>query len=667
MKNFKQHHNVILEFFDAIDGAVKHIDHLEENILNKGKQGVIEAINQIESSISYFVDESDYKISTKFDGAPAIVAGVDTKGKFFVASKSAFAKNPKINYTEEDITENHGTGGLADKLKLALRYLPSLNIKGIYQMDYMFDPQMKIVETPETIDGVKNENKFLTFTPNTIKYAVTEDSPYGKEISTSKIGVAIHIEYIVRNGILKVKKYTSDPEEFSKSNTVFVFNVLANKPKNDKSSFSKLLLRDVKAKKTKLLRLADKVDFSLLDDFTGTLKSYINSEIRSGRFLEDTSISTEEYINYITNRFTKDLERLKSEKGKAKKTEQMKATLKSLQKLKPSIKNAFEITKIVANLKNNLIKIFNEITKNDLLGTYLEESPNNWQTTAPEGFALSKVTADGAEITKMVDREEFSRANFGTGKPTSPESQESYISNPPIFNRGEGTRLQTHPTGKKKIGSFNEMYRMLMLKEFEDAEDLKKTLVIYPGRFHPFHKGHASVYDKLKKQFPTAEVFISTSGKTNDDNSPFEFEEKKMMIQSAGIDPNFVEMTKNPYLAEEITKKYDLDNTKVIFAVSEKDMEGDRPRFKFGLKKDGTPSYFQPYDNNKKLENASKHGYIATLPTMDFNILGKDIRSASQIRELYKNSDEQGRRDLIIDLYGSMDEEVKRIFDNKLI
>ena len=665
MINFKQHHNVILEFFDAIDGAVKHIDHLEENILNKGKQGVIEAINQIESSISYFVDESDYTISTKFDGAPAIVAGVDTNGKFFVASKSAFAKNPKINYTEEDINENHGTGGLADKLILALRYLPSLNLKGIYQMDYMFDPQMKVYETPETIDGVKNENRFLTFTPNTIKYAVSENSPYGDQITKSKIGVAVHIEYMVQNGILKVKKYTSSPDEFTPSNTVFVFNVLANKAKNSKSSFSKLLLKDVKTKKKQLLKLADKVDFSSLDDYTSTLKTYINSEIRSGRFLEDTSISTEEYVNYISSRFSKDLEKLKSEKGKSKKQEQMKSTLKTLKKLKPSIKNAFEITKIIANLKNNLIKIFNEITKNDLLGTYLDESPNNWQTTAPEGFALSKVTADGAEITKMVDREEFSRANFGTGKPTSPENQESYITNPPVFNRGEGTRLQTHPTGSKKIGSFNEMYEML--NEFEDAEDLTKTVVIYPGRFHPFHKGHASVYNKLKQQFPTADVFISTSGKTNDTNSPFEFEEKKQMIQSAGIDPQLVEMTANPYLAKEITERYDLDKTKVIFAVSEKDMEGDKPRFKFGLKKDGTPSYFQPYDESKKLDSGDKHGYIATLPTMDFNILGKDIRSASQIRELYKNSDEQGRRDLIQDLYGSIDEEVKRIFDNKLI
>lgn len=502
MKTFKQHHEVILEFFDAIDGAVKHIDHLEENILNKGKQGVIEAINQIESSISYFVDESDYKISTKFDGAPAIVAGLDTNGKFFVASKSAFAKNPKINYTDQDIIDNHGTGGLADKLKLALRYLPSLNLKGIYQMDYMFDPQMKQIETPETIDGVKNENRFLTFTPNTIKYAVAENSPYGDQIAKSKIGVAIHIEYMVQNGILKVKKYTSSPEEFSPSNTVFVFNVLANKPKNAKSTFSKLLLKDVQKKKNQLIKLADKVDFSALDDFTGTLKSYINSEIRSGRFLEDTAISAEEYVNYISNRFTKDIEKLKSEKGKAKKAEQMKTTMKSLKKLKPSIKNAFEITKIIANLKNNLIKIFNEITQNDLLGTYLEETPNNWQTTAPEGFALSKVTDDGAQITKMVDREEFSRANFGTGKPTSPgakEDQESYITNPPTRGDFYGKGRFSPTVGEK----FKNLYNKVVVEN-----DERETVALYPGGYKPPTKGHYHSFEYILQDADKGVIFI---------------------------------------------------------------------------------------------------------------------------------------------------------------
>ena len=508
MKTFKQHHDVILEFFDAIDGAVKHIDHLEENILNKGKQGVVEAINQIESSIAYFVDESDYKISTKFDGAPAIVAGLDTNGKFFVASKSAFAKNPKINYTDQDIIDNHGTGGLADKLKLALRYLPSLNIKGIYQMDYMFDPQMKIQETPQTIDGIVNENRFTTFTPNTIKYAVTENSPYGDEINKAKIGVAIHIEYMVQNGILKVKKYTSAPEEFSPSSTVFVFNVLANKPKNAKSSFSKLLLKDVQKKKNQVLKLADKVDFSSLDDYTALLKTYINSEIRAGRFLEDTNISSEEFVSWISGKFVKDIEKLKSEKGKEKKTTQMKDTLSALKKLKPSIKNAFEITKIIANLKNNLIKIFNEITQNDLLGTYLEDAPGEWQTTAPEGFALSRVDDDGAQITKLVDRGEFSAANFGTGKPadtpaaSEQESVKSVYSNPPYRadNFGRGGLPNTSRTFGEK---FNDLYNKLIAED-ENTE----TIALYPGGYKPPTKGHYHSFDYILQDADKGVIFI---------------------------------------------------------------------------------------------------------------------------------------------------------------
>ena len=234
----------------------------------------------------------------------------------------------------------------------------------------------------------------------------------------------------------------------------------------------------------------------------------------------------------------------------------------------------------------------------------------------------------------------------------------NYINNPPVFNQGEGTRL------RKNVSTFGEMVEIL--KEFEDVKNYK-TVVIYPGRFHPFHKGHASVYNALKQKFPFADVYIATSEKTDPEKSPFEFDEKVKMVQSAGISPEFVEKVKNPYMANEIVSKYDLDETKVIFAVSEKDMEGPNARFKFGKKKDGSPSYFQPFNSVGESEFTSKHGYITTLPTVDFKILGKDIRSASEIRELYKNSDEKTRRDLIQDLYGSMDEEVKRIFDNKLV
>ena len=118
-------------------------------------------------------------------------------------------------------------------------------------------------------------------------------------------------------------------------------------------------------------------------------------------------------------------------------------------------------------------------------------------------------------------------------------------------------------------------------------------VVIYPGRFHPFHKGHKSVYDTLIKRFGKQNVFISTSNKIDPPKSPFSFEEKRAMMALTGIDPSRVVQVKNPYQATEITDSYDENNTILLFAVSDKDMEED-PRFSFKPKKDGGPSYFQP-------------------------------------------------------------------------
>jgi len=417
MITFKQHHNLLLEFFEEVEGAVKHIDHLEENIINKGEDGVMEALEYIDKAIEYFVSETDYKISTKFDGSPAIVAGKDPKGKFFVASKSAFAKNPKINYTVEDIDVNHSSSpGLAEKLKLALQYLPSLNLKGIYQMDYMFDDQIKQMEKPNTIDGVTNYNNFIAFKPNTIKYAVSPDSPYGRDIQNAKIGVAIHIEYEVVGGILKVKKYTTSPSEFSRSNSVFVFNVLIDKQANPNQRIMGMLLKDVDNKKAQIQKVLNQIDFQGIQKYAMELKAYINSEIRTGKFLDNTNISSQQFVNYIASRYQKEINALKSEAGKTRKQAQLQATTNELKGLRKSIKLVFDVTKTIAMLKNNLVKIFNEMTKNSSLGTYLDAGPNAWKTTQPEGFAVSR-TKGGPDITKFVDRKEFSAANFQSGRP----------------------------------------------------------------------------------------------------------------------------------------------------------------------------------------------------------------------------------------------------------
>jgi hypothetical protein len=412
---------------------IKSINHLSEKF---------EECDITTSTENFYINTGS--VSFLIHNSPAIVAGVDVNGRFFVGTKSVFNKEKekrKISYSKQEIDHNFKEQPeLAEKLNLALDYLPSLNLTGIYQMDFMFDNRIKkLDDIPKTIDGVKNENRFITFQPNPsgIKYAVSPDSPYGQQILNSKIGVAIHIKYKVIDGILKIEKTTSSPDEFSPSKTVFVFNVLVDKPKNTSSKFGKLLLRDVQKKKKTALILADSVDFSGLANYIADLKTYINTEVNSGRFLEDPKMSADKFINYKTGKIIKEIEAIDKEledidkedesskkdkrrsnrvQKKANKAESMKKLISELKALKPSIIKAFKITRLIAVLKNNLIIIFNEITKNDLLGTYVEDPPNSgmWQTVHPEGYALSK----SDDITKMVIRvgndgkPGFSQRNF---------------------------------------------------------------------------------------------------------------------------------------------------------------------------------------------------------------------------------------------------------------
>ena len=138
------------------------------------------------------------------------------------------------------------------------------------------------------------------------------------------------------------------------------------------------------------------------------------------------------------------------------------------------------------------------------------------------------------------------------------------------------------------------------------------TVVIYPGRFHPFHKGHKSVYDTLVKRFGQNRVYIATSNKVDPPKSPFTFDEKRAMMALTGVDPSRVVQVKNPYQATEITDNFDPQNTIALFAVSDKDMAED-PRFSFKPRKDGQPSYYQPA--SKDMQSLDTHGYIVTVPT----------------------------------------------------
>jgi hypothetical protein len=148
------------------------------------------------------------------------------------------------------------------------------------------------------------------------------------------------------------------------------------------------------------------------------------------------------------------------------------------------------------------------------------------------------------------------------------------------------------------------------------------------------------------------------------------------MITRLGIPASHVKKVANPYQAQEITSQLSLEeknNTALIFAVSEKDMQAKSeenpkgPRFSFGIKKNGEPSYLQPLpEDPKKILPMSQHAYVSVTPTVNFKVRGADANSAKQIRNLYINANPQDRDNIIVDLYGEAYPDIRDIFDQKL-
>ena len=165
-----------------------HMTHIEDKVLYGGVKGTREAILALRSLRDALGGVHDGAVSVKWDGAPAIFAGTDPRdGKFFVAKKGIFNKSPKVYKTEADVDADT-SGDLADKLKLALKYLPALNIKGVIQGDFLFGPgDLKTSK----IKGAS----YVTFHPNTIVYAIPARSESAKEIKSAKLGIVWHTTY----------------------------------------------------------------------------------------------------------------------------------------------------------------------------------------------------------------------------------------------------------------------------------------------------------------------------------------------------------------------------------------------------------------------------------------------------------------------------------------
>ena len=187
-----------------------------------------------------------------------------------------------------------------------------------------------------------------------------------------------------------------------------------------------------------------------------------------------------------------------------------------------------------------------------------------------------------------------------------------------------------------------------------------KVVVIFPGRFQPAHRGHARLYNSLKQEFPNSDVYIATSEKV-DVLSPFTFEERKFILQKLGIPGDRIVKVKSPYVAKEISEKYNQDKDSLVYALSEKDAS----RISY-TKKDGSPGYFQRLEDANQLLPMKDKGYVKVAIVNPFKVLGKTVTGATQIRDMYKHVSDQERKQIIIDLYGKFDQSIYNLFNKKL-
>ena len=395
-------------------GPNKHLTHLEELILTNGKEGATRAIQYLQALTEVLDSDTPKAVNTtvKYDGAPAVIVGVDPNGNFFVGSKSVFAKVPKMNYSINDIKQNHSHApGLVDKLTQTFVHFKGVNFNSTYQGDFLFDDEIKEVNT---IDGEEH----VIFKPNTIVYAVPTDSEEGQKIVNAKIGVVFHTEYDVNldeQGVPRftTKKFGVDVTNINPGPSVYV------KDAYFESDAGYVTLTDEETNLvTSYINSANQalsnIDFDAASEkMLANINTYINTEIRGGEFLGDSAVSFQKFVEWFTGRIDKQISTLKSDAGIARATK-AKATLLSLvEAAKEDILNIFEFQKTVKQAKDIFIQKYNNMMQGVNMKHYLFEPNGDLVVTEPEGYVAIDATGNAV---KFVDRLEFSRANFAIDK-----------------------------------------------------------------------------------------------------------------------------------------------------------------------------------------------------------------------------------------------------------
>lgn len=370
------------------ENKLTHLEHLEDHVVNDGDKGFAHAFHNLKDVHDLLSGKHNKTtVTTKYDGSPSIVFGHHPgSGKFFVASKSAFNKTPKLNYTPEDIEQNHGHApGLVSKLSDALKHLKKVAPKeGVYQGDVMYSKQ----------DVIDDGEKYH-FKPNTITYSTKKDSDEGNKIKHAKFGVVVHTAY-KGNTLDDMKaQYNADTSHFGSHDDVHLISPNHDFSKNKYSEKEKEQFNAHLNSATKAFNSAHKDFHTAVHPYTEHLKTYINATVR-----DQSKPSVEGFKSHLQGRYVKDISKLKTGSAIERKNNEMKAHLSQIGTNKSHFKSALDIHHHLQQAKNVLVNALSRNTK--------YEHSIAGQKAKPEGF----VSVRNNRPTKLVDRSEFSRANF---------------------------------------------------------------------------------------------------------------------------------------------------------------------------------------------------------------------------------------------------------------
>ncbi len=378
--------------------------HIEDKVVYGGVNGARQAIMALRSLRDMLGGVKDGNVSVKWDGAPAVFAGIDpSDGRFFVAKKGIFNKSPKVYKSNADIDDDT-SGDLNDKLKQALKYLPDLGIKGVVQGDFLFGPgDLKT-------SRIKGKS-YLTFHPNTIIYAIPSGTEMAKQVKAAKIGIVWHTSYSGPSFERMKASFNFDASKLKKSKNVFFQD--ANLRNLTNMTMSKKDTEEVNALLSSAGRTFNKIAGSVLRQLeknpklTQLIETHANSYIRKGQIPPDPKKRVQALIKFIEQRFKKEIDKRTSPQGKATQQKAMDEILSFFSKEnKTNLEMIFELQRNIVLAKLKLINTLNKLGNVD---TFLKTN-KGYRVTGQEGYvAIDKL---GGDAVKIVDRMEFSYANF---------------------------------------------------------------------------------------------------------------------------------------------------------------------------------------------------------------------------------------------------------------